>query len=276
MNHFNTIAVERQKQYSMILRYIGVQMRKSLLVLAAFAGLTCSNVQGQGFLSSIKDKLTGAEQQEQQQAQQPPQQQPIAQGTPAPAERGRTVQGEGGNNVKIVQGTPPTQAQKTPTKEEIKKGAARLKTQMAPERIPGNLFDNYEGIWNGDFWVYSPQGQLEESKSVKIEYKKTGKNTLSMETFYADRLGKQWIVAETATYTNTGDAVEVSILRPSNETAMQTGRFNDGQLFLVANIKDGVEHYRERIDGQRLLVDGFAVYGGSDSHVFIGRFVRQR
>ncbi len=251
---------------------LGVSMKKSVLVLAAVVGLACSNVQGQGFLSSIKGKLTGEEQQQPPQA--PPQQQ--AQGTPAPAEGGRTVQGESGNNVRIVQGTPPTQAQKTPTKKEIQEGAARLKTQMAPERIPGNLFDRYEGVWNGDFWVYSPTGQLEESKSVKIEYKKTGKNTLSMETFYADRLGKQWIVAETATYTNNGDSVDVSILRPSNDTATQTGRYNDGQLFLVANIKDGVEHYRERIDGQRLLVDGFAVYGGSDSHVFIGRFVRQR
>lgn len=256
-------------------------MKKSLLVLAAVVGLTCGNLQGQGFLSSIKDKLTGAEQQEQQQAPQqqaPPQQQqqPGPQGTPAPAERGRTVQGEAGNNVKIIQGTPPAQVQKTPTKDEIKKGAARLKTQMAAERIPGNLFDNYVGTWSGDFWVYSPSGQLEETKSAKIEYKKTGKNTLSMETFYADRLGKQWIVAETATYTNTGDAVQVSILRPSNDTATQTGHFNDGQLFLMANITDGVEHFRERIDGQRLLVDGFAVYGDGGSHVFIGRFVRQR
>ncbi len=254
-------------------------MKKSLLVFAAAAALTCSSAQGQGFLSSIKDKLTGnddaaAQQQAQQQQMQAQQQ---AQPTPVPAEgqEGRTVKGEGGKNVKIMQGTPPAQAQKTPTKEEIRKGAERLKGQMAPERIPGNLFDRYEGIWNGDFWVYSPQGQLEESKSVKIEYKKNGKN-LVMETFYADRISKQWVVAETATYTNEGDKVSVSIRRPSNDVATQTGHFNDGQLFLVANIKDGVEHYRERIDGQRLLVDGFGVYGGSDSHVFIGRFVRQR
>lgn len=247
-------------------------MKKIIVAGAVIAVSICGTVQAQGFLSSIKDKLTGGGEQPQQ-AQQAPQQ---AQRTPAPAEDGRTVQGEGGKNVRIVQGTPPAEARETPTKEEIRKGAARLKTQLAPERIPGNLFDRYEGTWNGDFWVYSPTGNLEESKSVRIEYKKTGKNTLTMETFYADRISKQWVVAETATYTNNGDSVKVSIRRPSNDIATQTGRYNDGQLFLVADINDGIEHYRERIDGQRLLVDGFGVYGGKDSHVFIGRFLRQR
>lgn len=252
-------------------------MKKSIVAIAVFATVLCSAVQGQGFLSSIKGKLTGSEAQEQQaaQAQAQQQQQQQAQATPAPAE-GRNVKGKGGANVKIVQGTPPAQATKTPSKDEIRKGAARLKTQLAPERVPGNLFDRYEGTWTGDFWVYSPQGSLEESKSVRIEYKKSGKNTLAMETFYADRISKQWVVAESATYTNEGDSVKVSIRRPSSDVATQTGHFNDGQLFLVANIQDGVEHYRERIDGQRLLVDGFGVYGGKDSHVFIGRFVRQR
>lgn len=246
-------------------------MRKIVIGSTLLTLLFCGTVQAQGFLSSIKGKLSGGEAAPQQQ------QAPVqAQATPAPAEQGRTVQGQGGKNVKIVQGTPPPTAQKTPSKEEIRKGAARLKSQMAPERIPGNLFDRYEGTWNGDFWVYSPTGTLEESKSVRIEYKKAGKNTLNMETFYADRISKQWVVAETATYTNNGDSISVSIRRPSNDVATQTGHYNDGQLFLVANIKDGVEHYRERIDGQRLLVDGFGVYGGSDSHVFIGRFVRQR
>lgn len=250
-------------------------MKKSLLVLAASAALTCSSVQAQGFLSSIKDRLTGNEQPQQQAY--PQQQHPQQQATPAPAEAaGRTVKTEDGKNVRIVQGTPPVEAQATPTKEEIRKGAQRIKTQMAPERIPGNLFDRYEGTWNGDFWVYSPHGHLEESKSVRIEYKKTDKNTMTMETFYADRISKQWVVAETATYTKDGSTVNVSIRRPSNDLASQTGHYNDGQLFLVANISDGIEHYRERIDGQRLLVDGFGVYGGNDSHVFIGRFVRQR
>jgi len=246
-------------------------MKKIVVAGIAAATLLCSSVYAQGFLSSIKDKLTGGESQPPAAA---PQQQ--VQATPAPAEKGRTVKGEGGKNVKIVQGTPPAVATKTPTKEEIRKGAARLKSQLAPERIPGNLFDRYEGTWNGDFWVYSPSGTLEESKAVRIDYKKTGKNTMTMETFYADRISKQWVVAETATYSNEGDVVRVTIRHPSNDVATQVGHFNDGQLFLLANIKDGVEHYRERIDGQRLLVDGFGVYGGKDSHVFIGRFVRQR
>lgn len=245
-------------------------MKKIIVCGAVIAVSMCGTIQAQGFLSSIKDKLTGGGDEP---AQQAPQQ---AQATPAPAEAGRTVKGDNGKNVRIVQGTPPAQAQETPTKEEIRKGAARLKKQLEPERIPSNLFDRYVGTWNGDFWVYSPSGQLEEIKSVRIEYKKADKNTLTMETFYADRLSKQWIVAETATYANHGDSVKVSIQRPSGDIATQTGHYNDGQLFLVADIKDGIEHYRERIDGQRLLVDGFGVYGGKDSHVFIGRFLRQR
>lgn len=245
-------------------------MKKLIIVLSVAVGLV-ANVQAQGFLSSIKDKLTGSEAAPQQQAQ-PAQ----VQATPVPAEaQGRSVKGEGGKKVKIVQGTPPAQATKTPSKEEIREGASRLKKQMAPERIPSNLFDRYEGVWGGDFWVYSPNGQLKESKAVKIEYKKNGKQ-LSMETFYADRISKTWVVAESATYTNEGDHVSVTIRRPSNDVATQTGYYNDGQLFLVANIKDGVEHFRERIDGKRLLVDGFGVYGGNDNNVFIGRFVRQQ
>lgn len=248
---------------------------KKYILSSAICAMLLGSVNAQGFLSSIRDKLSGSEQ-----PQPAPQQyaQPQQQATPAPAEGARTVQGEGGRNVRIVEGTPtpPAAPTKTPTREEIREGAARLRSQLSTERIPSNLFDRYVGTWNGDFWVYSPTGQLEESKSVRIEYKKTGKNTLTMETFYADRISKQWVVAETATYTNNGDSVSVSIRRPSNDVATQTGRYNDGQLFLVANIKDGIEHYRERIDGQRLLVDGFGVYGGNDSHVFIGRFLRQR
>lgn len=246
-------------------------MKKSLLTLTIALSLTF-NVQAQGFLSSIKGKLTGNEQPQQQAPQQ-------AQATPAPAEGGRTVRGEGGKNVRIVegQGAPtPAAPAKTPTRKEIQEGAARLKKQLLPESVPGNLFDRYNGTWTGDFWVYSPQGTLQETKAVKIEYVKKGKQ-LEMKTFYADRLGQQWVVAETAIYVNEGDKVTVTIRRPSNDTATQTGRYNDGSLFLVANIKDGVEHYRERIDGKRLLVDGFGVYGGggADAHVFIGRFVRQ-
>ena len=244
-------------------------MKKSLFVLAIAIGITF-NASAQGFLSSVRDKLTGGGD-EPAQAQQAP---AAAQPTPAPAE-GRNVKGEGGKNVKIVQGTPSAAAPtKTPTKEEIRKGAANLSRQLSPEKVPSNLFDRYVGTWNGDFWVYSPQGALKQSQAVKIEYKKSGKQ-LTMETFYADRISKTWVVAETATYTNEGDKVTVSIRRPSNDVATQTGHFNDGQLFLVANIKDGVEHYRERIDGKRLLVDGFGVYGGNDSNVFIGRFVKQ-
>lgn len=143
--------------------------------------------------------------------------------------------------------------------------------------VPSNLFSRYAGKWTGDFWVYSPDGVLQESKSVMIEYKPSGKN-MTMETFYLDRISKQWVVAETATYTNNGGSVKVSIRRPNSEMASQTGYYTNGSLFLTSdNIKSGVEQYRETLDGQRLLVDGFGIYGDvKDSHVFIGRFVRQK
>jgi len=213
---------------------------------------------------------------------------PVAvQATPAPAEKssrgGKSASssskgGKKGQSVKVVEGTPPPQQapQPTPDKETIRKGAARLKQQLSVERIPSDLLSRYVGRWKGDFWVYAPTGELQESKACAIEYKMGDRNTLQMETYYVDRISKQWIVAETATYQNNGDSVLVTIKKPDGKIATQTGHYNDGQLFLVSNIKDGIESYRERIDGKRLLVDGFGVYGGKDSHVFIGRLLRER
>lgn len=157
------------------------------------------------------------------------------------------------------------------------KGVNSSSNTSGKSTIPSGLFARYAGKWTGDFWVYSPDGILQESKRVLIEFKNSGKN-LSMETFYLDRISKNWVVAETATYTNQGNKVKVSIRRPNNEMASQTGYYSNGSLFLTSdNVKNGVEHYRETIDGQRLLLDGFGIYGNAnDSHIFIGRFVKQK
>jgi hypothetical protein len=239
-----------------------------------------------GWISAIKDKVTGGPSDEEQQAaaMQAQAAQPAA--TPAPAEGGKTpgktaAKGTKARpNIKVVEGTPTpvANAQPTPDKETIRKGAAKLQTQMEVEKIPSNLFQNYVGKWKGDFWVYKPTGQLEQNQAASIEYTLQPDGTLKMESFFFDRISKSWVIAETATYVNEGSSVRVTIRHSNNSVGKQTGHYNDGQLFLTADINDGVEHYRERIDGKRLLVDGFGVYkgGAADAHVFIGRFLRER
>jgi hypothetical protein len=229
--------------------------------------------------SALKEKVTGSDDSGQQAAAAPE-----PQSTPAPAEGGKSAKGgkaaQAKPRVKLVEGTPPPGAtpQPTPDKETIKKGAQKLAQQMNVDKIPGDLFQRYAGKWKGDFWVYTPSGNKEQSQAASVEYVLNGDGTMKMESFYFDRISKTWVTAETATYVNDGNSVRVTIRRPNNAVAKQTGHFKDGQLFLVADINDGVEHYRERIDGKRLLIDGFGVYSGksADSHVFIGRFLKEK
>ena len=111
-----------------------------------------------------------------------------------------------------------------------------------------------------------------------MEYARQGNNTMTMRSFSYDMISKTWVTEETATYRIEGDRVLVEIKRPTGKTAKQSGHYSDGQLFLQAEIEDGVEHFRERIDGKRLLIDGFGIYGslkGKDHHVFIGRLVKE-
>jgi len=252
-------------------------MKKWLAALAALVALSTSDASAQGLLSALKDKVTGGGEPE-------PAPTPVAaaQATPAPAEnaaRGKATRSKANPKVQVVEGTPPpgTPAP-TPDKETIRKGAAKLQGQLSNERVPGDLFRKYAGKWKGDFWTYSPTGKLEQSQSVSLEFKVLG-NSMTMESFSFDRISRTWVVAETATYTNNGDSVRVSIQRPDKSTDSQTGYFNDGQLFLVNSSGEGMEHFRERVDGKRLLIDGFGAYRGKqggDYHVFIGRYLKEQ
>jgi hypothetical protein len=268
-------------------------MRKFYVVGPVMAAVMAfSGIANAGWISALKDKVTGSESPDEQQVA--AQAAPETQATPAPAENpkaaatktsgkstkgGKTVQGK--SKMQIVEGTPPPAGatpQATPDKETIRKGAQKLAAEMNVEKIPSDLFRRYAGKWKGDFWVYSPNGQKEQSQAASIEYTVNGDGTMKMESFYYDRISKNWVTAETATYVNEGDKLRVTIKRPNGQIAKQTGHFNDGQLFLLADISDGVEHYRERVDGKRLLIDGFGVYASkqSDSHVFIGRFLKEQ
>jgi hypothetical protein len=123
------------------------------------------------------------------------------------------------------------------------------------------------------------QGKKEQIQKVTIDYTPEADGSMTMRTFSFDMLSKAWVTQETARYSVDGDKVTVDIRRPSGETARQVGHFNDGSLFLEAQINDGAEHFRERIDGQRLLIDGYGIYGslkGKDRHAFIGRFQKQQ
>ncbi|MGI8906757.1 MAG: lipocalin family protein [Candidatus Sumerlaeaceae bacterium] len=244
-------------------------VKMTLAAMLMTIGLTASHA---SLWSALKDKVSGSDPAEEEAAA--AQQAAAMAATPAPAEAGK-----GRPRVKIVEGTPPPNSAAKPTadKETIRKGAQKLSQEINAERIPGDLFQRYAGKWKGDFWVYSPAGKKEQSQAASVEYTLNGDGTMKMESFYFDRISKTWVTAETATYVNEGNSIRVTIKRPNGDVAKQTGHFNDGQLFLTADINDGVEHYRERIDGKRLLVDGFGVYKGqADSHVFIGRFLRER
>lgn len=170
------------------------------------------------------------------------------------------------------------QAQPTPSPEQIKEGARKLAKEIGWEKIPGDLFRRYQGTWVGNYWAYSLDGKLQQTSKTKVEFKIQKDGSMKMESYYFDLLSKSYFTAEVATYRINGDEVVVTIERGQGKTDRQVGHWNDGQLFLVSNIKDGVEHFRERIDGKRLLIDGFGVYGslkGKDQHVFIGRYLRE-
>ncbi|MBX7243857.1 MAG: hypothetical protein K1X53_00035 [Candidatus Sumerlaeaceae bacterium] len=202
-----------------------------------------------GFLSALRDRnKDGAEQQAPEAVGQMPQQGPNAKPTP------------------------------TPDPEKIKAGAAKLAKEMNWDKPPKDLLSRYAGKWDGNFWVYSTLGKMKQSNKVKIEGELQSDGTLAMKTLSYDLISKSWVTEENSIYAIEGDAIKVTIKRPNGQVARQTGHYSDGQVFLRADIKDGVEHFRERFDGQRFLIDGFGVYGsikGDDSQVFIGRFVKQ-
>ncbi|MCX7963024.1 MAG: hypothetical protein N2644_00875 [Candidatus Sumerlaea chitinivorans] len=170
---------------------------------------------------------------------------------------------------------PSGEAQPTPDPEKVKK----LKAALDWETPPKDLLDRYVGTWQGDFWVYTTDGRLEQRNKVRITYTLQADGTLKMEMLSGDLISKMWVTKVTATYKVDGKQIICTVVQPTGETFKQIGHYNDGSVFFVSQIPDGVEHQRERIDGKRLLVDGFGVYGSlkkkDDHHVFIGRFLKQ-
>jgi hypothetical protein len=229
-------------------------MRKSTFIALAAALAIFATAQAQaGFISSIRDKITGNDSQ-----QVPQQQMQQNQATPPPAE-------QAGRSQPV-------------DKQKIREGAAKLAKELNWDRPPADLFQRYAGAWVGHFWVYSPLGKKEEVHKVRIEYTPQSDGTLKMLTNSFDLLSKTWVVQESAVYSISGDTINVTITRPSGKASRQVGHYSDGEVFLQAQISDGVEHFRERIDGKRLLVDGFGVYDSLKSkneHIFIGRFLKE-
>ncbi|MCX7018896.1 MAG: lipocalin family protein [bacterium] len=168
--------------------------------------------------------------------------------------------------------------QKAPDEKEIKAAARKIAKQMSWDAVPNDLFQRYAGKWQGTFWVYSLVGKKQQVNRVQINYEPQNDGTMKMTTLSFDMISKVWVTEETATYTIKGDTIIVEIKRPTGQTQKQTGHYSDGQLFFKGEIDDGAEHFRERISGKDLLVDGFGVYGsfkGADHHIFIGRFKRE-
>lgn len=166
------------------------------------------------------------------------------------------------------------QTSPTPNPEHVKK----LKAALDWEKPPKDLFQRYAGTWQGDFWVYSVEGRLEQHNKMRLTYTPQPDGSLKMEMWSGDLLSKMWVTKVTATYTVEGDKILCTVTQPDGSTFKQVGHYNDGSVFFVSQIPDGVEHSRERIDGKRLLSDGFGVYGAlkkKDAHVFIGRFLKQ-
>jgi hypothetical protein len=171
----------------------------------------------------------------------------------------------------------PTPEEQAAMKKRAEASARRIARQMSWDAVPRDLFRRYAGRWEGNFWVYSPVGRKKQSQKVVVEYTPQSNGTLLMETRSLDLVSKQWIVQESAVYSVDGDTVTITVTRPNGSKQTQTGHYSDDQLFVRSNIKDGVEHYRERIRGNELLVDGYGVYGkisGDDHNVFIGRLRR--
>jgi len=162
----------------------------------------------------------------------------------------------------------------TPDPERVRK----LKEAIDWEKPPKDLFARYAGTWQGDFWVYSVEGRPEQHNKVRITYTPQSDGTMKMEMWSGDLISKLWVTEVTCTYRLEGDRILCTVKQPDGSTFKQIGHFNDGSVFFVSDISDGVEHTRERIDGKRLLSDGFGVYQTlkkKNAHVFIGRFIRQ-
>lgn len=162
----------------------------------------------------------------------------------------------------------------TPDPEKVKK----LKAALDWEKPPADLFQRYAGTWQGDFWVYSVEGRLEQHNKMRITYTPQSDGTMKMEMWSGDLISKMWVTKVTATYSIEGDKIVCTVQQPDGTSFKQIGHYNDGSVFFVSQINDGVEHSRERIDGKRLLSDGFGVYESlkkKNAHVFIGRFLKQ-
>lgn len=185
----------------------------------------------------------------------------------------------------VTEGSDPNQGvrpQKTPTPEQIKAGAAKLSRQLGHERIPANLFKQYVGTWRGWFYTYTPDGQAKGRQSVQLQCELQSDGSLHVRAMYFDRLAQQFVLGESYVYQKVSpDTVRVTITRANNEKSYQTGHYNDGSLFLQGEISDGIESYRERIDGNRWLMDGFSYYdskkkGVRDAHHHIARLTREK
>lgn len=228
-------------------------LKYSVYVFAAAVVLTGNYDSHAGLFSSRGDRQPSQPSSEQQQAQAAPE-------IPAPAEQAAQ------------------QGPAAPTRTPDPAVVEQLKKELAWESVPKDLFKRYAGKWIGNFWVYSPVGKKEQVQQVQIEYIPESDGSMTMRTHSYDMLSKAWVVQETARYSVEGDKVQVEIRRPTGKIARQNGHFKDGQLFLQAEITDGAEHFRERIDGNRLLIDGYGIYmplKNKDQHIFIGRFKKQ-
>ncbi|MGB9692093.1 MAG: hypothetical protein ACPL7D_07990 [Candidatus Sumerlaeaceae bacterium] len=181
---------------------------------------------------------------------------------------------EKGPNAKRAGGDKLTSATPTPDPAQVKK----LKAALDWEKPPKDLFQRYAGTWQGDFWVYSVEGRLEQHNKMRITYTPQADGSMKMEMWSGDLISKLWVTKVTAIYTVEGEKIFCTVQQPDGSTFKQIGHYNDGSVFFLSQINDGIEHSRERIDGKRLLTDGFGVYGSlkkKDAHVFIGRFLKQ-
>ncbi len=199
----------------------------------------------------------------------------------------------GGRNDEAQQAPPAAEAgdptggarpQATPTREQIKKGAAKLAKQLDVERIPSDLFKRYAGNWEGNFYTYSPDGRHNARQAVRVQAEIQSDGSLLCRAMYFDKLAQQFVLGESYLYQKVdAGTVRVTITRASNQTDTQTGHYNDGYLFLQGDISDGVESFREKIDGNRWLVDGFTMYnmgkgkkGSGDLSHHLARLVREK
>lgn len=182
------------------------------------------------------------------------------QATPPPAEQANT-----------------TKSNTQPTKEDVQADEKKLKRELNWEKPPADLFQRYAGVWDGNYWVYSTQGRKEQISKVRIKFEPVSSNTMKATTVSYDQVSRQFLPAESSIYRIQGDTITVETTEQGGKVSRQAGHFQDGYIFSESKIKDGVEHFREKVDGKRLLIDGFGVYDsktGKDQHVFIGRLLK--